>query len=72
MLPPLPDLLKKPCQLFFKLSGKGFFKLYTGVLEDCFENGMKVLGWREEVGKIRNSRGSPEGGIMDDFHFLHV
>lgn len=68
MLPPLPDVPKKPCQLSCLAKG---FKLCTGALEDCFENGMKVLGREKEGGKIRNSRGSPEGGIMDDFH-LHI
>ena len=28
--------------------------------------------FQEEGGKIRNSRHSLEGGIMDDFHFMHL
>lgn len=50
---------------------RGFFKSCSDVLEDHFGSSVKVFEG-EEGGKIRQSRDSLEGGIMDDIYFLHL
>lgn len=50
---------------------KGFLSSALMFRKMILKASTKVFGW-EEGGKIRNSRGSLEGGIRDDFRFLHL